>query len=98
MSTVIDYNAVSKEWLRFTVITDDLNLTGLPISVAIVAPGTTPSAFVPAEWVVDKPGHGRVLIGPGTALALTTGVYEVWVKVQADPEAPVMNAGRIKVR
>lgn len=97
MSTVIDFNTLSTEWLKFTVVTD-VNLMGLPVSVAIVAPGSIPSTFVAAEWVVDQPGHGRVLVGPGTSLVMSTGIFDVWVKIEADPEAPVMNAGRIRVR
>lgn len=96
MSQTIDFNTLSKEWLKI-LVTSDAAVNGLPVSVAIAAPGTTPATFVSGEWVGDT-AVARVLIGPGTDLVLRTGVFDVWVKLDASPEAPVMNAGRIRVR
>lgn len=43
-------------------------------------------------------GKWGVLIGPGTAHVLDPGVHVVWVRYEADPEAPVVEAaGRITI-
>lgn len=98
MSKILELNTLSKEWLKFTVTSDDVPLDQLPVAVGIATPGTTPKSFVDAEWVVGQPGVGRVMVGPGTSLVLSSGMWDVWVQVTATPEIPVMDAGRLRVR
>jgi hypothetical protein len=59
----------------------------------------TPAYESPAAWeaptVVE--GQAYVLVGAGTTHPLTRGEYRVWVRYEADPEAPVVEVGTVKV-
>ena len=87
-------NTLTKEWLKFTV-TGDVDLTDTDVFVGISQPGAEPTTFAAGEWTDTT--TGRVLVGPGTETVFTVGVWDIWVKVSALPEIPVMNAGRIRV-
>lgn len=57
-----------------------VDLTGSPVKIAIVAHRDNPavSEWRTAEWADDEV---RLLVGPGSALTLTRGDYQVWVSV-----------------
>lgn len=75
--------------------------TTLPIKVAFMAPATQPpedttdSLWKTAQW--ESQTTGRILIGPGTAAALTAGTYVVWLTVTGGVETPKRPVGRIRV-
>lgn len=75
-------------------------------------PVTDGSASIPAEIAVvtcDKPEEGdwktatwdsgsyKLLIGPGTDLALAAGIYTAWIRLDAPPELVVRRSGPVHV-
>lgn len=71
------------------------NPTGNAVSMAIKPRGTEPEAvdYKSATWAAGTPYKAQVRIGTGTDIgALVEGVYQVWVKVTATPEIPVMQS------
>lgn len=52
-----------------------------------------------ASWssVTPRGAWARILIGPGTPLALSDGTYQMWVRVTGSPEAPVLYAGEVVI-
>lgn len=71
-------------------VTDD----GTPVTtfeVAVLAANYRPEE---ADWETpeDVGGDQFVLVGPGTAHALDSGVYRLWVRYVANPETPVLDA------
>jgi len=52
----------------------------------------------PTEWhsATYADGSVRLLVGPG-AVELPVGEWMVWVRVTANPEVPVRQAGRIVI-
>jgi hypothetical protein len=53
-----------------------------------------PTTWYEAEY---ENGAARVLVGPDGGVELPVGVYMVWVRVTANPEIPVRQAGRIVI-
>jgi hypothetical protein len=85
--------ATSKEYLHIPV---DDGAADISAEIAVVAGGEPAEAdWLPATW--DGDGSYKVLIGPGTALMLTPGVYTAWVRIDAPPEEPVRRSGPILV-
>ena len=73
--------ASSTEYLHVPVTAPEgVDLTGAPVRLAAVAHRDNPalSEWKTAEWV---DGDARLLVGPGSTLALTRGDYRVWVSV-----------------
>ncbi|MFI8872470.1 hypothetical protein [Streptomyces sp. NPDC055243] len=73
--------ATSTEYLHVPVTAPaGVDLTGAPVKIAAVAHRDNPSGteWKTAEW---NAGEARLLIGPGSELALTRGDYSVWVSV-----------------
>jgi hypothetical protein len=70
--------------------------SGMPVEIAIVARAAQP---VDADWktAMWDGSDAKVLIGPGTPLALTLAVYSVWVHIDAGTEQPVLRAGFVQI-
>lgn len=91
-------SSLSVEYLKVP-ITSTLaaaELDGLVVQLAVVPDGQEP---VTGDW---KTGtwigtHAAVLIGPGATITLTDGTYDVWVKITATPETPVLLSGSIHI-
>ncbi|MBD9721969.1 hypothetical protein PV755_09520 [Streptomyces caniscabiei] len=91
--------ATSIEYLHVPVTATPAgtSLTGTPVKIAAVAHRNNPgsSEWHTASWDGTS---ARILIGPGTDLALTAGDYRVWIHI--DPpgaEAVVRRAGILTV-
>ncbi|MEU5772706.1 hypothetical protein ABZ819_05295 [Streptomyces venezuelae] len=90
--------ASSTEYLHVPIDgPDGVDLTAFPVKVAVVAHRDNPSGgeWKDADWAG---GEARLLIGPGTEVALARGDYRVWVSV--DPpgaEAITRIAGHLGV-
>jgi hypothetical protein len=68
-------------------------MTTYDIEMAIVQDGQDPASgdWKPAAW---DGNYAIVLVGPATSIPLTRGVtYEVWVRITATPEIPVLRPG-----
>ncbi|GII88279.1 hypothetical protein Ssi03_62690 [Sphaerisporangium siamense] len=59
----------------------------------------TSGDWKPAGWANVTPAgaDARILIGPGTTLALADGTYQMWVRVTGTTEQPVMYAGPVVI-
>lgn len=76
------------------------NPTGGTVVMAFKRPKDTPAAgdWRTASWeTISGKHHARALVGPGGVVELTTGRWNVWVKISDDPEVPVIDAGAIEV-
>ncbi|GAA1888215.1 hypothetical protein GCM10009837_07570 [Streptomyces durmitorensis] len=73
--------ASSTEYLHIPVTgPDGVDLTGAQVRIAAVMHRDNPSGseWKTADWIG---GEARLLIGPGSELALARGDYRVWVSV-----------------
>lgn len=91
--------ASSTEYLHVPVTAPSgTDLADIPVRIAVVAHRTNPADgdWHTASW---DSGAARLLIGPGTASALTAGIdYRVWINI--DPpgaESVVRRAGVLSV-
>lgn len=52
-----------------------------------------------ASWEADGAGGwlARCLVGPGGAVTLAAGTYDVWLKIVDSPELPIRRVGLIEV-
>lgn len=72
--------------------------TTLPVSIAIVAPGTDPAPgdYVSGSWTTEGGVHkARVLWQSAVPAAAAHTVYAAWLKITSSPETPVLYAGPI---
>jgi hypothetical protein len=93
---VLTIPSISKEYLSVPVSGTGLAGTE-PVEIAVVPAGTEEPAeddWLPAVWAS---GQARILIGPGGDVELADGVYEVWVRVTASPEVPVLKSGLLRI-
>ncbi|MFG3585116.1 hypothetical protein [Streptomyces sp. NPDC047990] len=90
--------ASSTEYLHVPVAAPQgVDVTGMPVRVAIVAHRATPAD---TEWrtAAWDETSARLLIGPGTDTVLAAGDYKVWINI--DPpgaESIVRKAGVLSV-
>lgn len=91
--------AVSVEYI-FVPVTSSVVLDTQTVEFAFLtsAPDADTS-WIAATWVGEaaKTRSARVLIGPGSAVPLAPGTYQVWVRVHDTPEVPVRLAGSLKI-
>lgn len=84
--------ATSTEFLRIPVTDGSASIPGEIAVVAECEPDE--DDWKTATW--DN-GSYKILIGPGTDLALTAGTYTAWVRLTAPPEIVVRRSGPIRV-
>ncbi|TDD11857.1 hypothetical protein [Nonomuraea diastatica] len=69
------------------------------VEIAFTEPGVEPSEgdWHPAEWSGAKAAgaDARILVGPDGGVVLTDGAYQMWVRVDAPPERPVLPSGLV---
>lgn len=94
-------NALTTEYVHVPV-TATGELLGYPVFFAILAKGARPTDgdWIAGSWdpdVTSSPFRARVLVGPeGGVMTLTKGAsYDVWVKVDDNPETPIRLSGTI---
>ncbi|MCC6629955.1 MAG: hypothetical protein IT340_21470 [Chloroflexi bacterium] len=101
-------SALSLEYVRVKVAaTEDgaaVDLSASTVVMAFVAEGAAPVSgdWKSGSWETDPTTtpdtyYARCLVGPGGAVTLTAGVYDVWVEVTDSPETPVLRAGNVEV-
>ncbi|MER7131242.1 hypothetical protein [Streptosporangium saharense] len=87
--------SISVEYLRIP-ITGSNDLAAFPVEMAVLPEGQDPGSgdWLTAEW--SPLGEAMILVGPGTSLPLTRGVtYQIWVRITAEPEIPVLAPGQV---
>ncbi len=89
--------AASVEYLKVPISAypAGVALDDLPVELAVVPDGQTPTGgdWETGLWIDD---NAAVLIGTG-GLVLTPGTYDVWVRITATPETPLLPAGSIHI-
>jgi hypothetical protein len=76
--------------------------TGDVVNMAFIPTSDDPgvSDWMAASW---DPGGGpsvflaRCLVGPGGAVTLVAGAYQVWVQIYDTPEIPILRSDRLLV-
>jgi hypothetical protein len=105
---VVAINSLSKEYVRVQIeaLASGLFVNPTPDTVEMAFPvaSTDPVGgdWKAASWETDATSNptryfARCLVGPGGTVALTDGLYDVWVRVTDSPEIPVKNAGQLEV-
>jgi len=99
--------ATSLEFVRLHIAaTDSGNPTDPTLDLVTIAfvRSMQPASgdFVAASWETDASTpitryYARCLVGPGGAIELAPGTYQVFVKIVADPELPILHAGLLRV-
>jgi len=88
----------SREYLK-PPIGGPADLATLPVEVALLPSGQDPEPgdWLAAEWITEGGQlKARILIGSGTLLPLTKGItYQVWVRITAEPEIPLLKPGTV---
>lgn len=86
--------SLSKEYVHATVA-GPANKASFAVEMAVVPEGQDPVSgdWKTAEWSGDDV---IAMVGAGSTIPLTRGVtYEVWVRITASPEIPVLRPGLI---
>jgi hypothetical protein len=82
----------SVEYLYVPVVEGSASIPG---EIAVVDAGEpAEDDWRDATW---DDGSYKVLIGPGTGLPLTAGLYTAWVRLDAPPEKVVRRSGLLNV-
>lgn len=92
--SLLQIPSLSVEYVHAT-IDGPSNKTTYDPEMAVLPEGQDPDSgdWQTAEWSGDDV---ICLVGPGTDIELTRGVrYEVWVRITASPEIPVLRPGLI---
>lgn len=83
-----------------TVLGANYNPTADVVAMAFLLAGAAPvlGDWKVATWeTVGTSYNTRILVGPGTAVALVAGIYNVWVKITDAPEIPSIMVGTLTV-
>lgn len=96
MTTTWHVNRLSREWVGpITVAANGTPVTGWTYAIAPVTDPPDDVADIAGTATALDGGLG-LLVGPGTDHELAPGEYSIWVRYDADPEAPVLaDVGRI---
>lgn len=74
--------------------------TGDTVQLAFLPFGQQPASgdWKAASWeTISSKYYARCLVGPGGAITLTNGRYQIWVKITDNPEIPVLRGDEITV-
>ncbi len=94
--------------LEYVKVPTTVTINGAPydphldaVQLAFPAHGVAPAGpdFKVGSWEQDQFGTwmARCLVGPGGAVSLVAGTYDVWVKITDSPEVPVRKVGILEV-
>lgn len=79
-----------------------INPTGDVVQFAFKSAGVNPGVgdWNTGSWATTSSGgyQAQILVGPANGgVALTVGVYQIWVKVTDSPEVPVIPADLLQI-
>lgn len=91
-------SVASLQYAVFAVTSQLGDPTGYPAYAAFTTSAATPpQSWTPASWIGPSATPDtyllELLVGPGSSLQLAKGQYAAWVRVEANPEIPVLRAG-----
>lgn len=89
----------SLDYIRIPVVeAGGADPTDNVVELAFPLQGAAPSDWTTAAWENDGAIHyAKLLLGPGGALELPVGDYDVWVRVAASPEEPVLPSDKLSI-
>lgn len=95
MPTNTSRQAISSEVLQ-VVVQSPVTLSAQTVTMAIITAGTEPvlGDFAAVSWVGDA---GTTRTAQKSATTYTAGSYDIYVRVIAASESPVLYAGRMLV-
>ncbi len=95
----LSISVASKQYVRVPIADVNGNdPTSDGVQMAFPTPGVDPVTFYTGSWsTLSGIYYARCLVGPGGAVALGVGYYDVYVKVSDSPEVPVLFAGTLEV-
>jgi hypothetical protein len=78
------------------------NPTGDVVSLAFTTGWTNPSSgdWHTGSWSLGEYGEtylAQLLVGPSGGLSLAVGTYSIWLRVQDNPEVPIMQPGMLTI-
>ena len=96
--------ASSREYVTIPVVGVDatgtrIDLSGDAVAIAAVL-GDADATPEEADWLTASwaaAGQATILIGPDGDVELTAGLYQMFVRVTDNPEAPVLRSGALRV-
>lgn len=89
--------SISLEYLKVPIAGPaGVDLDEFPVEFAIVDDGEIPASgdWEDGLWIGTS---AAVLIGPAGTITLTPGTYDVYVRLTATPEIPVLESGSIHI-
>ncbi len=97
-------SVLSTEYVRYGITSylngAPYNPTSDPVWFAFTAPGVDPTVWLVGSWeTLTYPTVyvARCLIGPAGTWVSSKGIWDVWIKVQDSPEAPVKPVDTITI-
>lgn len=92
-------------FVKMNGVVPNISLDTVQMAFVPMSPGEPlpePSTFYTGSWDVDTTTNPTTykalcLVGSGGAVALTAGVYAVYVKITDNPEHPVLFSGQLTV-
>jgi hypothetical protein len=102
----ITVSSLSREYVRVPVFAKvngvSVKLTTATIEMAFKDNNTAPleADWQNGVWEYDKGAgtyYAQCLVGPGGEIALPAGFYEVWIRINLDPELVVRKVGTLIV-
>lgn len=71
---------------------------GMPVEIAVIP--STAEEPDETDWTPADAWDGttaKILVGPDGTIDLDNGTYQVWVRVTATPEIPVIRSGLLEI-
>jgi len=101
---MLTYLASSTEYVFVPVsaagVNQPYNPTGDVVQFAFEPGAVAPGTWYTGTWFVPVANtyYAACNIGPSGVVALTPGIYTIWVKITDNPEVPVRTPGQIQIQ
>ena len=91
-------SVASLQYAVFAVTSQLGDPSAYPVYAAFTTSAATPpQSWTAAAWIGAAATPDtyllELLVGPGSSLQLAKGQYAAWVRIEANPEIPVLRAG-----
>jgi hypothetical protein len=102
---VIQQSSLSLQYVPVQITVQVGVPTGDTVQFAFTTGGADPQAgdWKTASWATNITGLpngvyiAQCLVGPGGAVQLAAGTYQIWVKITDNPEVPVLKGGTLQI-
>lgn len=98
-ASIADFVVSSKSFEYLQVpITSTVDPTADPVALSFPLPGAEPVTFYTGSWTtISGIYYAQCLIGPSSSTVLPVGYYDVYVRIDATVEIPVLRSGLLEV-